>query len=327
MHRRRVHVFMIVVVGFILSGCGITVPDIKEVWDKDKPADVPPVTPEKVPGAAQIEFEIKKRIFCDLKDAVQAVQRIPFKSGPPGKLTVTHHGLIPADWGVQVSLSLQVDENSGLNPGVTLTQLMPNAIKAFGPGNTVTTPQSFSLGFGGTFSSTATRIDKFDPYYSIALLSVPNSPSSICLDENDPLKKDGWTAASSSPFILESDLGIKDWLLGVMEVDDALPSDSPPSADGKPASASVATGKDTVSLEIKFVIVSNGSVTPTWKLVRVSANSGSSPFFSTGRTRTHDLIITIGGASIQTTNTHLASQIGNAVSNANRPVLANPATP
>jgi hypothetical protein len=75
---------------------------------------------------------------------------------------------------------------------------------------------------------------------------------------------------------------------------------------------------DTISIEIKFVILSNGNVTPTWKLLRVSANTGSAPLFGLGRTRTHDLIVTIGPPTPATASTHLASQIGNAVSNGNR---------
>ena len=78
---------------------------------------------------------------------------------------------------------------------------------------------------------------------------------------------------------------------------------------------------DTISYEIKFIIVSSGNVTPTWKLVRVSANSGSTPFFSTGRTRTHDLIVTIGPNTIQTNDTNLASQISSGVGSANRALL------
>jgi hypothetical protein len=76
-----------------LTGCGISVPDIKEIWDVDKPPDAE--HPTKVPGAAQIEYEIKKRIYCELKDAVQAANKIPLKAGPPGHLTVTQPGLIP----------------------------------------------------------------------------------------------------------------------------------------------------------------------------------------------------------------------------------------
>jgi hypothetical protein len=293
-----------------LMGCGITVPDIKEIWDADKPAEVEPRTPEKVTGTTQIEFEIKKRIYCDLKEAVQAANKIPVKEGTPGgKVTVLP--LIPMDWGAQVSLSLEVDETSGLNPGITLNQVLPNAINVFGPGTsgTVTTAQSFNLGLGASLSSTATRTDKFDPYWPIAFLMIPDSRRSICVPGNDPLIGHGWTAASSSPFILESDLGIKDWLRGAMQVNRALPSVNPKTPD-------------VVSYEVKFVIISSGSVTPTWKLVRLSANTGL-PFFNTGRTRTHDLIITIGpGASspqaTQANNAHLALQIGNAVSNANR---------
>ena len=302
-----------------MIACGsLTVPDIKEAWDSDKPADAAKGE-AKIPGAAQIEFEIKKRIYCDLKEAVQEVNRYPVTSGSYNKQVVKQEGLLPFDWGAQVSLSLQVDEVSALNPGITLNDYMPNAIKIFNAKDTVTVPQSFTLGFGGTLSSTATRIDKFDPYYSIAFLMVPDTHTSVCRPENDPFVRQGWIPASSSPFILESDLGIKDWLLGAMIVDNLLPSVGAPPKGG---------GKDTVTYEIKFVIVSSGNVTPTWKLVRVSANTGALPFFNAGRTRTHDLIITIGpseGARAQqASQTHLASQIGNAVSNANRALLATP---
>ena len=83
--------------------------------------------------------------------------------------------------------------------------------------------------------------------------------------------------------------------------------------------------EEAVSYEVKFVIVSNGEVTPVWSLVRVTANNRL-PLFRTGRTRTHDLIITIGpqtdGAPTPAaSNTHLASQMGNAVSNANKAIL------
>jgi hypothetical protein len=101
-----------------------------------------------------------------------------------------------------------------------------------------------------------------------------------------------------------------------MLVDSLLHSVGTPSGAG-------AKKPDTVTYEIKFVIVSSGNVTPTWKLVKVSANT-SGTFFSTGRTRTHDLIITIGPQGAVSLQAHFASQIGNAVANANRSVLAPP---
>jgi hypothetical protein len=211
-------------------------------------------------------------------------------------------------------LSLQVDESSALNPGVTLNRVLPNAVTVFGKGSSVTTPQSFNLGLGGTLSSTATRTDKFDPYYTIAYLMLPKTPDSVCHPQNDPFTRLSVTPASSSPFIIESDLGIKDWLVGATLTNILIPSvgAGPGSAGQKP---------DTISYEIKFVIVSNGSVTPTWKLVRLSANTGPSPFYAAGRTRTHDLIITVGPPTAATRQTHLASQIGQAVSGANRTLL------
>jgi uncharacterized membrane protein YgcG len=341
MHRRGARALIVVVGVCLLTGCGLTIPDIKEVWDADKPADVAPVTPVKITGTTQIEFEIKKQVYCQLKAAVQAVNLIPLKSGPPGgTLTVSQSGLLPLDWGAQVSLSLQVDETSGLTPGVAFNQVLPNGLKVFGPGTTgtVSTAQSFNLGLGGTLSSTATRVDKYDPYWSVAFLMIPNTPRSICVPGNDFLMDRGWIADSSSPFILEGDLGITEWLVGAMQVNDILPSVGAPSGGGKKgggggggSSSSSSSGgggggaqPDTVSYEIKFVIVSSGTITPTWKLMRVTANT-SGTLFNAGRTRTHDLIITIGpgsGSQAQAAQqTHLASQIGNAVANATRSAL------
>jgi len=51
---------------------------------------------------------------------------------------------------------------------------------------------------------------------------------------------------------------------------------------------------DVLSYDIKFVVVSSGNVTPSWKIVSLSANSGESPFLAAGRSRTHDLTLTFG---------------------------------
>lgn len=309
-----------------LFGCGLAAPDIKEAWDADKPADS---RGPKIPGAAQIEFEVKKHIFCELEDAVKYVNRnFPVSSGPsPNKLTRFAKYPIPLDWIAQLSLSFQVDESSALSPGIILNTALPNVSRTFGPGSSVTISQSRSIGFGGTLSSTATRIDKFDPTYPISYLMIPNGRNSVCRAGNDPFKKIGWAPDSSSPFILEGDLGIKDWLAGAILTDVLIGSQSAPGQTGKSAGGSSGGGgsggsggggqkPDTISYEIKFVIVSNGNVTPTWKLVEVSANA-TGTLFAAGRTRTHDLIITIGPNDNRTLYSHLASQIGQAVSGGN----------
>jgi hypothetical protein len=334
MRALRVGSLAVILVSYGLAGCGLSIPDVKEAWDSDYPGD-PRTGAKPIAGTTLIEFEIKKKIYCELKDAVKAANAIPTTTSETrgGKQTLKYPGLFPPGYVAQVALSLQIDESVSLNPGLTYTQTMANAVKAFGVGNTVTIPQSFSFGLGGTLSSTATRIDKFNPQYSIAFLSEPDTKDVVCIPGNDPLAS---IAPSDTPFQIESDLGIKKWLVGALLVNDYLPSDltqSNPTSSRKPKPGAAAAGgggggggsatkADTISYEIKFVIVSSGNVTPTWKLVQFSANTSSSPFFGTGRTRTHDLIITIGPNTTTTDNSHLASQISAGVATANRALIS-----
>lgn len=288
-----------------LAGCGLTVPTIQEPWDTEVrlPGGKVPIS-----ATAQIEFQIKERIYCDLREAVIALQPYTW-TDENGR-----HPALPANWGAAVAISLEVDEATALNPGVTFNDILPNAITKFGP-----VSQSFNLGFGGTLSSTASRIDKFNPYYTVAELSKPLPRYSTCFPQNETFRSAGVTPASSSPFILESDLGIKDWLRDATLVNNMVKSDKGSSGSGPPV--------DTISYEIKFVIVSSGNVTPTWKLVKWSANTGSTPFFSTGRTRTHDLILTIGPDNLNSQNSHLASQIASGVASANKALLTSSSYP
>jgi hypothetical protein len=326
----------VILVACELGACGLTNPNIKEIWDSDYPGN-PQTGAQPISATMLIEFEIKKKIYCELKDAVMAANGIPTTTSATmsgAQQTLKYPGLFPPGWIAQVVISLQVDESSALNPGVTLNDTLANAVKTFGVGNSVTVGQSFNLGLGGTLSSTATRIDKFNPQYSIDFLSTPNSSQSVCIPGNDPFEA---LAPRSSPFLIESHLGIKEWLVDAMLVNDYLPSDlthtetktaaperplrSTRATASAPPGGGGATKADTVSYEIKFVIVSSGNITPTWKLLRASANTGSLPFFALGRTRTHDLIITIGPDNTTTSNSNLASQISSGVGSANRALL------
>jgi hypothetical protein len=79
MSNRIARVIVIMFVACLSAGCGLVIPNIKEAWDADKPADAAPVTPRDVTGATQIEFEIKKEVYCQLKAAVYAANTIPLK--------------------------------------------------------------------------------------------------------------------------------------------------------------------------------------------------------------------------------------------------------
>ena len=339
-----------------LTGCGLAVPDIKEPWDRTypgAPADAQyPATPP-IGGAGQIEYEIKRHVYCELAKAVQTANKY-ITTDSNGR---RHAGMIPESWGAQTSLSLEVDENAALNPTVAFnTPILPSTFKF---PNGVALPasqssQSYSSGLGATLSSTASRTDKFDAYYTIKkLMTVSEAdPKSTCnpLNPNaDAFESEvvKFTPARSS-LLITSELGLVAWLLGAMFTNKDIPSVQQPlkrlsptlleakridlaqqgyssaeitqivAAEAGPGGAAKPSTPDTVSIEIKFVIVSSINATPTLRLVPLSATTGTTPLFGAGRTRTHDLIITIGPPGSATDSTHLASQIGNAVSNGNR---------
>ena len=232
-------------IALLASSCrGTRVPEIREFWDGRD-------------GTVQMEFEIKKRVFCDLRNAVQAANRengYEIRDKKTG--TKRQVPFIPDDWGAQVALALQVDESSTVSPGLVITNLRPNYIDTF-PNGPVTFPQSFTLGANASAVSTATRIDRFNLYYTVERLMEPNSPTSACLPENDPFRMNGERPASSS-FLLVGDLGIEKWLSDAMFTNSLLPSNDPA---GSPA----ATTPDTITLEIKFVVATSGNINPTWR--------------------------------------------------------------
>ena len=270
-----------------LAACGTTVPQIKEAYEPDN-------------GTQKMEFEIRKRVFCDLAMGVQSAnKRFSFTQVVNGR--ANKKSFIPLDWIAQVSLLLEADEFTTLSPGVSLNTPRANATSFFPGLAAVTTAQMSSVGLGGNFSSTSSNIHKFDPYYPVSYLMTPLSDRSVCFPQNDLFKGE----PTSSSLLVINELGIKEWLADSMETANLLPSQK----------------AETITLEIKFIVVTSGSVTPTWKLVRISANT-TGTLFSDGRTRTHDLIITLGPKDANTTGTHLASQISSATGSANRNALS-----
>jgi hypothetical protein len=185
---------------------------------------------------------------------------------------------LPPGWAVQVTLDLQVDETGALNPGVTFNHVLENSINVFRPGNTVTVAQSSSVGLGATLSSQGTREDKFGNYWNLDRLKKFNGGTCPKTPQH-----------GSSP-LLESELGINQWLTDHLVANQLLPSSS------LSDSSDPAFKQDILSYHVKFIVISSGNVTPTWKLVRFSTGNGSLPLASINRTRTHDLLITFGPA-------------------------------
>lgn len=282
-----------------LGGCGLAIPSQTEIWDaKDFLA------------TEHMVKQIKLAIYCDLRDAVIAARNsssdISFRGRP---VTTTEDVQIPDTWGAQVTLTLTTDETSKLTPGVSLTNLA----------------KTFTFGLGGTLSSQATRVDKYDTFYSIADITGVYSQQQIC--EPAERAKQSQPRSSSSPFLVNSDLGIKTWLPQAAAASRFLRSSRTSETGVGPPLSSGGFSSDSISYDIKFNIESGLTATPTLTLKRV----GSEDALALTRARTHQLLITIGpadteavkgkkgvtlrvlGPSQSATNSHLAQQIGDAV--------------
>ena len=267
----------------VVSGCGTTVPQIQEIVDSPS-SDLPTVS-----AGGALEFHIKEKVYCEIADAIRQ-----------------NTTLLPNNFGVQLTLDLQVDETGALNPGVSFITPMHTGVTNFVGFPFVSSPQSYSLGLGGTLSSQATREDKFANYWDVEKLKR-NLVGDTCPK----------TPEHGSSFLLESDLGINQWLH-----DHLIPEILYPSSQ-LDKNEDPAFKQDILSYHVKFIVISSGSVTPTWKLVRIATNNGAIPLASANRTRTHDLLITFGptckpGMTCVAANSHLAQDVGLAVSNSIR---------
>jgi hypothetical protein len=282
----------------MLSGCGIYVPDIQEFWGT--PVDTK-IKVNKISG----------QVVCELRKAVQQVfwdnqfnrpVFVPDPAHPPPK---------PRDlkwfetWAAQVTLNLNIVENTSISPGLSFPKVLHNVIAPFPVGGNVTTAQSSATSIGGTLSTTATRTDKLNMFFTVKELKdgTPSRDKS-CLH-----------SPGNAYLFVESDLKLYDWLSAAL-----LPYDV-----DIINYANNSTAQNAISHQIKFQIVSNGNVTPTWKLVHFTANT-SGAFFSAGRDRTQDLTITFGPSqkngkepaqlASPAANSHLATEIGAAVAEA-----------
>ncbi len=319
----------------LISGCGVVPPTIAEPGGATYPGVSDPASPTpQITASGQLEFEIKENIYCELWKAVNDLKQ--YSTSVTTDRGTTKSPLLPDNWGAQLSLSLEVDDNGALNPSLSI-------IKPF---NSMTDK---TFGLGATLSSTASRNDKFNSFFNVGYLRSKYAIQKICIDYQhyDPFLRAHFSPARSS--FMVSDLGIEPWLTDALFVNRGIPSygtassgstnaapsvssagsstSSPGTVSGsKPAANSKKTDnsqgqQDAVSLEIKFIVVTNGNLNPSWKLVRVSADTGSNPLVAAGRTRTHDMILTVGPNTNGTDFANLALQIGQAVGASSRASL------
>jgi hypothetical protein len=159
----------------------------------------------------------------------------------------------------------------------------------------ITSAQTFSFGIGGQFSSDATRTETVGYFVSLGALRK-RVEAGKALDPPKPCHH------GAGPNI-EGDLKFREWLEATI-----LPLETPgtltsASLQSEPATATLAMGGkealapppfDVISHQINFVIIAGGNITPTWTLVTFSANTGNNPLLGATRTRTNNVLVTMG---------------------------------
>ena len=316
---------LVLVIVSTLVGCGVSVPQVAEVWDRA----VDPLATQ------HMQMQVKRAVYCELRDAIWIARRRSKERYFAGnRLTTVEDGPLPDTWGAQITFKFTVDETSKLTPGASFITPMPNVVTNFGGGRSISSPESFTLGFGGTLSSQATRVDTFETFYAIRDVATVLSDNNICDRPNLAVLGPD---SRSSPLVVESRLGIREWLPQAVEVGDFLKSSrADETGAGPPLGGSAAKSSDSISYNIKYIIITSANVSPVWKLVRLNANTSSS-LYDANRTRTHELIITIGPANLKLVRTkngvvvteagptpaaqssHFAQQIGSSIAAALRP--------
>lgn len=239
----------------------------------------------------QLVFEIVKSVNCEIRNAFTAVM-----TGGRA-LKDYNQGVDFTEWlkhyGVQTTLTLTIKESGTIAPSAV--GLPPSPASAV-----------FSIAGGFSQSSSATRTDTLNYFYKVSDI-LKRGPC-------DPPSDNKYAVQS---LLIQPDLKFREWLrwqtaLRAAEINMPLSSKNP-------------FGGKVLSHEIKFQVVSTGTLNPAWRLTLATINQGGT-LLTASRDRTHDLLITLGPIDPTqpdsfvpaAANQHLARQIGIAVATDSR---------
>jgi hypothetical protein len=257
---------------FICGGCGIHVPDMTLSAD-------PYATPNLLLG---IVTHIKAELECAVVSLyTQDPKDLSWLATGSGKATIT----------------LTADEKSIVDPTAIYLQNLPTISQTFTNKSIVTTPRNFGLSGGVNVSSDAARVIQVDYNFDFAKdffadpkLKNPEEAKLVC--------------SPYSGIFMQGDLKVYDSFNAILLPHELTPQNH--AADLKFLSGD----SSTMQTHITFIVAGNGSITPAWKLVPVSYNVSSNPFFQSSRTRTDDVIITIGKKAPAVETAHDITKIG-----------------
>ena len=323
--RSRFYLAIAAFTSLALGGCGfgLKVPEIQEAWDSPQDGDL-------------LVREISKTVYLSIEKAVVCVlANNDTLSNPKNREEFRKNWGVQATLQLTILESTALSPGLSFTPPIqngivnfsgeyfgSTTAIVPgpwgglvsNYPSTYLSGPLVV-PQSYSLGLGAKASSQATRTETSGAFFTVQSL-VDNAKKNnrfytetqTCenqtIDEEarDRLypDKDVGKPSKTAQFlslIVNNDLKIYDWLKSALHIQEVIAGMGGGAANaGKDSSSSQAVGQNAITHEVQFVVLTDGNITPQWKLVRVSANP-TSPFFDTQRQRTHDLIVTFGPKS------------------------------
>jgi hypothetical protein len=247
-----------------LSGCGLFTPEKYPFMDDTPYAD------DATSPYGNLENAIVGHVQCEISKGIYDVWNHRDKLARTAWLYST-------DWGASVTITLTFEDQSALNPGLSLTTPLENSIHTFPVGGPVTSGQSFALGLGGAGTGNATRQETIQFTYTNKVL-LKWGQNRIGPDER-------YCDQTNKGIMINSDLKIDQFIYDKMTIA-MLANDVDPAAANSPPF-------NTFQEQLTFVASLNANATPTWKFARVTANT-TSPLVTATRTNTDALTITFG---------------------------------
>jgi hypothetical protein len=206
---------------------------------------------------------IAAQVKCELARGVQALNR-------DGATWIN-------SWGALVTFTLDTTEKTTLVPGLSFNRPLPTAITSFPGLEDVKTDQIFKLGIGAQLSSEAQRKGGVVFFYTA--------------QELRKMKTEGGCVPSvpAEGFLfLESALNLDRWLYSTASLQTTGLAVFPTLKAEKGY-----LNQNAITETIKFDVVSSGNATPSWKLVRISANENTT-LFEGRRERSQQIDIAFG---------------------------------
>lgn len=164
-------------------------PYIGEVWDREGW--------QEVGVKDNLAIRIRAKIFCDLVDAASFAIGVRYVPDPVKGKPRPEIQPVLKNFGVQMQLTITIDETGAIDPSGGFTRVLNNALVAG-----VVVQQSLALNGSAVFSSQAVRVDTYYSYFTIERLIDPKNKE-FCKDK-DGISHDG--------SYLLSDLRIKEFL-------------------------------------------------------------------------------------------------------------------